>query len=486
MDMPAPDRDVAVPPPPPLPPSRPYNPKPIDWSWIRNSVMFKMMFVVVIVLLLFVPLGQIHSLLEEREKRSEEVIQEVGASWGVPQDFVGPVLVLSYGHPTTFDGTTREPVPGSPVSWQKAYFVPDKLDIEVDIRPEIRYRGIYRVTLYSSELRVSGRFGTLDLAAAGIKPEQVEWSSVALSVAVSDLRGIREDLALQWNGVSVPFLPGTRIPSKTHGLTANLGGLPGLLLAESAEAGLGEFTFTLPLNGRDALTCFPMGKSTRTAMRAPWPSPSFQGGLLPENRTVTEKGFDAEWRTTWYGSDAPLAWSSMQSLSGPKSPHAWWEPGSGFGVNLFAPVDHYQLVERAVKYGFLFITLAFTAFFLFEVLGKRRIHPFQYALIGGALCLFYLALLALSELWPFDRAYLAGAGAAVFLVVFYCSGVLGGVKNGLRAGGLLALVYAFLYVVLRMQDWSLVAGTAGLFVTLFVLMALTRRVDWYAESKPRS
>jgi len=148
-------------------------------------------------------------------------------------------------------------------------------------------------------------------------------------------------------------------------------------------------------------------------------------------------------------------------------------------------VDHYRLVERAIKYGILFVVLAFTAFFLFEVLTKRRIHPFQYTLVGVALCLFYLALLALSEVVGFGPAYLAGAAVATLLVGFYCAGFLGGAGRGLLVSAGLAAVYGFLYIVLMLQDYSLVAGTVGLFAVLFLLMLATRRVDWYARDQEK-
>ena len=55
------------------------------------------------------------------------------------------------------------------------------------------------------------------------------------------------------------------------------------------------------------------------------------------------------------------------------------------------------MVERALKHSVLILTLVFTAFFLLETLGGLRLHAVHYGLIGAALCLFYLVLLALGE-----------------------------------------------------------------------------------------
>ena len=149
-----------------------------------------------------------------------------------------------------------------------------------------------------------------------------------------------------------------------------------------------------------------------------------------------------------------------------------------FGVSLVTPVDNYRLVERAMKYGILFIVLLFTAFFLFETLARLRIHPLQYLLVGAALCLFYLVLLALSELLVFWGAYIVAAGASTALVTGYSAAILGR-RRAVVIGLELVLIYGFLYTTLQLQDYALVLGSAGLFAALAVVMFSTRRVNWY-------
>lgn len=129
------------------------------------------------------------------------------------------------------------------------------------------------------------------------------------------------------------------------------------------------------------------------------------------------------------------------------------------------------------------IALAFTAFFLFEVLAAVRIHPFQYTLVGAALCLFYLGLLALSEVLSFAAAYWTGAVASTLVIALYSVKALNGGWRAALAGAGLTAVYGFLYVVLRLQDYSLLVGTAGLFVVLVLVMYVTRGIDWYARDE---
>ena len=214
-----------------------------------------------------------------------------------------------------------------------------------------------------------------------------------------------------------------------------------------------------------------MGKQNRVQLASPWPDPSFQGAFLPLARTVSAAGFDASWEVSWYGRNYPQASADASALS------ANVLRSSLFGVDFIAPVDSYRMVERGMKYGALFIALVFTAFFLFEVVAALRIHTIQYTLVGAALCLFYLALLSLSEFICFAAAYWIGAAAATLLIALYSLTVLGTGKRTLGMAATLLLVYGYLYGVLQLQDYALLLGTAGLFLVLGVVMYATRNLE---------
>src|SRR4051812_8688375 len=89
-----------------------------------------------------------------------------------------------------------------------------------------------------------------------------------------------------------------------------------------------------------------------------------------------------------------------------------------------AAFDGYRMVERALKHSMLVLTLVFAAFFLFEVLAGLRLHAVHYGLVGAALCLFYLALLALGEVFSPGYAYIGAAVASSLLIVLYSGSVL--------------------------------------------------------------
>lgn len=150
-----------------------------------------------------------------------------------------------------------------------------------------------------------------------------------------------------------------------------------------------------------------------------------------------------------------------------------------------AAAEGYRMVERALKHGALVLTLVFAAFFLFETLVGLRLHAVHYGLVGAALCLFYLALLALGEVLSPGQAYVGAAVASSLLIVCYSITIL---RSYARAGliaGLLAGEHSVLYVVLRMEDYALLAGTASLFAVLAAIMFCTRNVDWFAQEAGR-
>jgi len=221
-----------------------------------------------------------------------------------------------------------------------------------------------------------------------------------------------------------------------------------------------DFSFSLELGGSEAFAIQPLGGDTAVAMRADWPHPSFQGQFLPLRHELGAAGFSAQWKVSRYAAQ------DKEQLA----------------VSFVEPAGLYQQLERASKYGFLFIGLTFAAFLLLELLRRLAIHPIQYALVGLALAMFFLLLTALSEHIAFGAAYAAATAACVSLVSAYLVRVLGSARIGLAFGAALAAVYAMLYALLRAEDYSLLGGALLLFGLLAAVMIATRRVDWYALS----
>ena len=448
-------------------------------SWARRSVVFKMFGIGFIILLLLVPLALLSGLIDERERRRDSAQRSVAAQWGQEQTLGGPVLTVPY--------TTVE-VDGNGVRrtiTQYAHLLPDALDVRGTMEPEVRTRGIFKVVLYNAELAVTGRFPAFDAAALGISPSQLRPEEAFLQIGLSDMVGIKDAVPVRWNGVPREADPG---------LTTTDVFRTGVQVPVTLRDEGSTFSFDLDLNGSRTLGLLPVGKETTLALAAPWDTPSFAGAFLPEERTVTDGGFEARWRVLHLNRNYPQAFTGgfrggtqLQTRASVDEWDAYGasEYGSGsdgpsaFGVELLLPVDEYQKTDRAAKYGALFVFLTFLTFFFVETLAGKRIHPVQYLLVGFAVTLFYLLLLAFAEYLAFDGAYALAAAAVLALVTLYSRAIFSEWRLALVVGGLLTLFYGYFYVLLQLEAYALLVGSLGLLLTLAVVMYLSRRVDWY-------
>jgi inner membrane protein len=448
-----------------------------EWSDRSTTILKKILLIGVLIALLAIPLQMIMSVLSERQSRNRSAVAEITSTWGQPQTFIGPILTIPYRYRYKETEEKRigdriEKVEVDKVSREEARFLPLDLKIEGDLKSQVLHRGIYDAVVYTGSLHVSGRFDHPSFEEWNILPTDILMTEAMLSLAISDLRGTREELKVTIGETSFPFTPGSGLGLFSSGVHTRL---KGLMVDRDSLA----FEMELNLNGSKNIQFAPVGKMTEVILTSPWPDPKFAGSILPVSRDVSEKGFKATWKASYYSRSYPQQWLGFKD-------NQFFTPqiveNSMFGVELLSLIDSYRLVERSIKYGILFIVFSFTAFFLFEILSTVRIHPFQYTLVGFALCLFFLLLLSFSEFISFGLAYLLGAAASTLLITFYSAGVLSGLHRALIVAALLTVIYGFIYVILQLQDYSLLIGSLGLFAALSVVMFATRRIDWYAET----
>jgi inner membrane protein len=350
------------------------------------------------------------------------------------------------------------------------------------LEPTVRYRGIYEAILYTTALKVRGVFRMPDLKALSIKPEDVLWDRAVFAVGISDLRGARGETKLTWAGAAHGFMPGTQSPILGAGMHAPIALAAPDPNAPNAGARSIPFSFDVRFTGSRRITFAPVGKSSRVELVSTWRHPSFNGAYLPSKRRIGDEGFSAIWTVSYLGRNYPQAWKSHGEKGAPLQGRriAYQMANSQFGVSLVTPVDFYLKAERSVKYGILFVLLVLAAIFAFDVAGGLNLHVFQYALVGVALCVFYLLLLSLAEFAGFLLAYLTAAAMATVMIAFYAAKVMGGWNRAGVIAGLLAVIYAFLYVVLQLEDYALLVGSLGVFTALAAIMYGTRNVDWHA------
>ena len=154
---------------------------------------------------------------------------------------------------------------------------------------------------------------------------------------------------------------------------------------------------------------------------------------------------------------------------------------SSFGVNFKIPVEQYQQSMRSAKYAILIILLTFGVIFFTEIMNKTRIHALQYLLVGLALCLFYSLLLSFSEHIGFNPAYLLSAALTIILVGGYMLGITKKKKPSLIMSGLLSVLYLYIFVLIQLETFALLAGSLGLFIILAMVMYFSKKIDWFNE-----
>jgi inner membrane protein len=411
------------------------------------------------VLVLLIPLVRIGFLVDERSERQQQVSAEVAQLWGGEQVLAGPVLTVPFRLPATKDEKPQIHV---------AQFLPSRVGWSGTVKPEIRYRGIFEVVVYDSEIAASGAFGRPWHPAWGEEGVEVLWDRASVSVGVPDMRGLQRRTVLSWGDGRIGFEPGSESSVLPSGIHAPVTGLENL--EDGAEI---TFAFDLGLRGSGRLAFVPVGEDTRVSLSSPWNDPGFYGAFLPTEREVTAKGFTAHWEVPFLSRDYPQEW-----IDDAVERHHLL--ASCFGVALVLPADGYQQTMRSVKYGVLFIVLTFVTFFMIEVVSPVRLHPAQYLLVGFALCLFYVLLLALSEQFGFPIAYAAATGAIVLLIAGYAKSILASARWALVLAGCLAGLYGYLYVLIQLEELSLLLGAVGLLAILALIMYLTRHLDWTA------
>lgn len=435
----------------------------ITEKWLKNSVGARIIIIGALIILLMIPSLMIRSLITEREDRRTSAEAEISSKWGGNQIISGPIIsipFIEYFNDSEGKEYTKQ---------DHIYILPEELNIIGDLNPEIRYRGIFKVVLYNTNLKFKGNFTLKDLKEQNIKNNSIELENANFVLGISDMRGVKDAIKINWNDSEIMGNPG--IDDKdlfTSGISSKI--------QLNADESTYNFEFEINLNGSNDLHFIPVGKVTNVSLSSTWNNPSFNGEFLPESRQIDENGFKSQWRILHFNRNFPQIWRGDQ----------YKIEASAFGVGLIFPVDEYQKTMRTVKYAFMFIGLTFLSFFIIEILNQKVIHPIQYLLIGFGLVLFYTLLLSLSEHIAFLYAYLFSSLSIVVMISLYTKSVL---KNNFLVtvvAVILVILYGFLYVILQLQDYSLLIGSIGLFIFLAVVMYLTRKIDWFTVLKQKT
>lgn len=478
----------------------------------RQPVILSIIAVAVIAYVMNIPMVYIQNLTDERRYRYQSVVDGIANTWGEPQTFTGPILHVPYTMryqvsqeiPLTAaelaleqsrGGTrTHKEVQKTVEEHSSALVLPDNLAIDGAVSTEERYRSIYTARVYSANLKVSGNFLKPDISKIAENIAEVHWDRTTFVVGITSTKAIRSRSELSIGGVKADFLPGTGgIVALPTGFSANTD------LSSFGDGDSVDFDFEISVGGSSRLMLTPIGVSSVLSVSSEWPHPNFIGSGLPAKREITASGFKAEWSVPNLVRNYPQV-DDVRTWSNSSLNTQWrYENGGGevpgvrdkfnshdvaeytVGVEFFETVFLYSLLIRATKYGILFIAMMFLGVLIFDnYYGRKnnaKLAMTQYVIIGVGLALFYLTLLAASEHMGFTAAYVAAAALNAAMTGGYVASAMRNRRPAIFIMTVQTLLYAFLFFILRMEDYSLISGTALLVAATAALMFVTRNIN---------
>jgi len=419
----------------------------------QKKLFLKLALIFLLFLILIIPISWTANLVNERQMLQTSVLEKIDNSWGAAQIITSPVLCIPYDKAEVLEKK-------SVMVRHEYYLTPENVNISSVVHCEKRKSGIFDAIVYTTDMEISGNY---DLTTLPQSQYNLLLTQAAMITGVSDPTRIAAAVQCQWDGQDIQTNPGIKFSGFVeHGIHQTL----------SVSPKKYAFKLKVKLNGSGAISHVSTGKSNQIQLQANWPSPSFFGKNLPNTKSIRADGFTAEWTNSEFNRPFPNSWIDKEQYLNHLS-------SEGFGVRFIETADHYQQNSRAIKYSFLIIGLSFLVFFFFEIIFKVRLHIVQYGLIGFTLALFYVLLLSISEQVGFHLAYWISYLAIFTLILFYTKSILRLWKPVLILLSLLTFVNGYIFAILQLEDYALLVGAVGLFLLMFAVMYVTRRIEWY-------
>ena len=440
-----------------------------------SPLMKKIIFLIVLLITLLIPLIFVGELVERREKLFKETVKEIGNEWGKSQKIIAPVISLSYIDSTlSKDDSIRNEknVVVQPVE-RRIAILPEELNATIEMKDELRHRGIYNATVYTANIKLTGYFSPKDFPN---KNDMIAYLSIGLSdtkalvkVNKFKLGNVEKDLEAMSGTMASPLF--------ANGISGKIGPEYDGMMTEDKI----PFEIDIDFRGSREISILPLGKKNNFDIKSNWKSPSFSG-VLPVERNIDSNGFTAKWEVS------NLIRNYPQVLDIDKDIYYDFKEAYSDGdydgeestivkVLLYNSVTDYTQIYRACRYGILFILMSLVIVYIFEIVSKKVAHYVQYIVVGFSLVMFYLLLLSLSEHLGFEMAYLLASLAIVIPNSLYVASMTDNKKFGIGMFIFLSGIYAILFSILRMEQYALLTGTLLILAVLYVVMYLTKKAD---------
>ena len=440
-----------------------------------SPLMKKITFLIVLLITLLIPLIFVGELVERREKLFKETVKEIGNEWGKSQKIIAPVISLSYIDSTlSKDDSIRNEknVVVQPVE-RRIAILPEELNATIEMKDELRHRGIYNATVYTANIKLTGYFSPKDF------PDKNDMIAY-LSIGLSDTKALVKVNKFKLGNVEkdLEAMSGTMAnPLFTSGISGQIGPEYDGMMKEDKI----PFEIDIDFRGSREISILPLGKKNNFDIKSNWKSPSFSG-VLPVERNIDGNGFTAKWEVS------NLIRNYPQVLDIDKDVYYDFKESYSDGdydgeestivkVLLYNSVTDYTQIYRACRYGILFILMSLVIVYIFEIVSKKVAHYVQYIVVGFSLVMFYLLLLSLSEHLGFEMAYLVASLAIVIPNSLYVASMTDNKKFGIGMFIFLSGIYAILFSILRMEQYALLTGTLLILAVLYVVMYLTKKAD---------
>jgi inner membrane protein len=427
------------------------------------------------------PLARVERLVEERQQLRVTAFESIASGWGGAQQIGAPLLSVPMQKRSWVPYETAEKRTERWLDSAPTRLVATSVEIQAALDVRHRTRGIYTMPVYTATVVMRGHFdrAALEALRESEQPERGRLERAQVHLPLSSLKSLRSLQSFQFDqqllkgqGGDLAGMDAITADIDLDAILRSKESLASPDAAPSASAGGVPFRIELTLAGTDALQFLPLGSATTIDASGNWGSPEFHGAFLPDHHQVHKDRFEANWRVLQLNRALPSSWRGNEQGKDALT-------AAGFGFGIFEPVDVYARSYRAIRYGVLFVAITFLCFFAWEHGGTGvRLHPMNYLLVGLALAVFFLLLVALSEQIGFDWAYLAAASALVALLTIYVSGVVDRSGPAWVMGGAMSAAYGALYVILGSEDYALLLGAGLVFGVLAMLMIGTRRFDW--------
>ena len=449
-----------------------------------SPVMKKIIFLFIFVLVLLIPLKLIGDLIDDRGDLYNQTITNIGNEWGKSQKIIAPVITISYtdtginNKDSVSNASNTKAVAVVPVE-RKFAILPEELNATIEMKDEVRQRGIYNATVYNANMKLTGYFSSKDF------PEDKEVLG-CVSIGLTDTKALIKINKFKIGDMDLEAMSGTMAtPLITNGISGQLGPEHNSIMDKEKI----PFEIDIDFRGSRDISILPLGKKNHFEIKSNWKSPSFSG-VLPTERTIDNNGFSAVWEVSNLIRNYPQIidvnddkYSDFYDEYNDYSSENYGSYGNYSDGNtvvkvaLFDSVTSYTQIYRACNYGILFIGMSLVVVFIFEVVSKKAAHYVQYGVVGFSLVIFYLLLLSLSEHIGFEWSYLISSLAIVIPNSMYITSMTSNKKFGIGMFIFLSGIYAILFSILRMEQYALLTGSLLILAVLYAVMYLTKKAD---------